>query len=64
MTKIPCGPVSWGYRICQMHLCREVRLSPNQCPGFNTKPSGGEASVLKFWVKQSNPSLPLFPGPL
>ena len=26
--------------------CRGVRLSPNECPGYDTKKSDGEASVM------------------
>ena len=35
------------------------------CPGFDTKQSDAEASVmLELWGMQSTPSLPLLPGQL
>ena len=38
---------------------------PNECSGYDTKQSDGEAPVmLGLWGIQSTPSLPLFPGPL
>ena len=38
---------------------------PNECHGYNTKGSDGEAQVMpKLWGMQINPSLPLLPGPL
>ena len=40
--------VDWGYRIHQLHLCRGVRPSPIDCPGYDIKPSDGAAPVLKF----------------
>ena len=39
-------------------------LSLNECPGFDSKPSDGEAAVLELWEMWSTPSLPLLPGPL
>ena len=43
---------------------RGVRL-PNERPGYDTKQSDGEASVmLDFWGVWSTSSLPLLPGPL
>ena len=39
--------------------------SPNECPGYNTKQSYREASVmLELWGMQSIPLLPSLPGPL
>ena len=39
--------------------------TPNECPGYNTKQSDGEISVmLGLWGIRSTPSLPLLPGPL
>ena len=35
----------------------------NKCPGYDPKPSDGEAPVLKLWGMWSAPSLPLLPGP-
>ena len=41
-----------------------VRL-PNECPGYDTKQSDAEDSVmLDLWGMWSTPSLPLLPGPL
>ena len=57
-------PVGWGCRIRRLHLCRGVR-PPNERPGYNTKPSDIEVSVmLELWGMRSTPSLPLPPGPL
>ena len=37
----------------------------NECPGYNTKQSDGEAPVmLGLWIMRRNPTLPLLPGPL
>ena len=36
----------------------------NEYPGYDTKPSDGEAPVLELWEMWSTPSLPLLPGPL
>ena len=61
---LPC-PVGWGFTIYRLQLCKGVRSLPNECPGYNTKQSDGEVPVmLEFWGMQSNPSLPLLPGPL
>ena len=39
--------------------------SPNRCPGYETKQSDGEASVmLELWGMWSTPSLPSLPGSL
>ena len=61
--KIPGSPVGcvWGYRI--LHLSRGVTPS-NNCPGYDTKHSNVETSVLKLWGMWNTPSLPLLPGPL
>ena len=38
---------------------------PNECPGYDTKQSDGEVSVmLELWGMRSTPSLSLLPGPL
>ena len=38
--------------------------SPNECPGYDTKQSGGEAPVkLELWGIRSTPLLPSLPGP-
>ena len=58
-------PVGWGCRIHQLLLCRGVRPSPNECPGYDTKQSDGEVpAMLELWEMQSTPLLPLLPGPL
>ena len=36
----------------------------NGCPGYDIKPSDGEAPALKIWEMWSTPSLPLIPSPL
>ena len=60
------GPVSWGCRIHQLHLCRSVRPPPpNECPRYDTKQSNGEAPVmLELWGMWNTLSLPLLLGPL
>ena len=46
-----------------LHLCREVRPPPNECPGYDTKRSDGEVSVMQgLWGIQSTSSLPLPPN--
>ena len=53
----------WGCRILQLHLCRGVRPTPNECPDIDTKQSDGEVPVMfDLWGIRSTPSLPLFPG--
>ena len=59
------GPIGWGCRIHQLHLCRGVRPHSNVCPGYDTEQSDSEASViLELRGMQSTPSLPSLPGPL
>ena len=50
----------------QLYLYRGVRPPPtNECPGYDTKQSDGEAPVKpKLWGMWSILSLPLLPGPL
>ena len=57
-------PVGWGCKICQLLLCRGIRLLPlNNCLGHDTKQSDGEVLVmLELWEMQSNPSLSSVPG--
>ena len=47
-------------------LCGGVSNSPpNEFPGYDTKQSDGEVTVmLELWVMRSTPLLPLLPGPL
>ena len=43
----------------------EGQDSPNECPGYDTKQSDSEATVLlEIWGMRSTPSLLLLPGPL
>ena len=40
-------------------------ILPNECSGYETKPSDGEVPVmLELWRMWNTPSLPLLPGPL
>ena len=57
--------VGWGCRIHQRHFCRGVWPPPNECPGYDTKQSGGDVPVmlLELWGMQSTPSLSSLPGP-
>ena len=49
-------PVSWGSRIHQLHLCRGVRPSPNECLGYDTKQSDGKVPVmLGLWGMRRTP---------
>ena len=45
-------------------ISAEEQDSPNECPGYDIKPSDGEAPALDIWGMWSTPSLPLLPGPL
>ena len=57
--------VGWGCRIYRLLLFRGVRPPPNECPGYDTKQSDGEISVmLGLWGMRSTPSLPSLRGPL
>ena len=59
----PGGPVVWGCRIHRLDLCREVRSHSIDCPGYDTKQSDDETSVmLELWRMQSSSSLPLLSG--
>ena len=50
--------VGWGYRICHLHLCREVKPPPpNRCPGYDITLSNGEAPVLELWGMLNTSSL-------
>ena len=39
-------------------------ISPNECPGYDTKQSDDEAPVLELWRMLRTFSLPLLPGQL
>ena len=57
-------PVGWKSRIHQLLLCRGM-TPPNECPGYDTKQSDGEAPVmLELCGMQSASLLPSFPGSL
>ena len=59
------SPVSWGCIVYWLHLGRDIRSHPtNECPGYDSKPSEGEAPVMEIWGIWSTSSLPLLPGPL
>ena len=48
-----------------MPLKQTNQLTPNECPGYDTKQFDVEAPVmLELWGIWSTPLLPLFPGPL
>ena len=58
-----CCPVSWGSRIPPASSLQ--RGKTNECPGYDTKQSGGDVAVmLEIWGMRSTPSLPSVPGPL
>ena len=58
-------PVGWGCRIHRLHFCRGVWSPPNECPGYDTKQSDGEAPVMpELWGMLSAPSMPSLPSPL
>ena len=59
-------PVSWGYRIHRLLLCRGVRPTPTpqKCPGYDTKKSDEVPVILELWGMWCTPSLLSLPGPL
>ena len=57
-------PVGWGCRIHRLRLCRGVRPPTNEFPGYDTKQSDGEFSLMpELWGMRSTSSLPLLPDP-
>ena len=57
-------PVSWGCRICWLHLWRWVTPTI-ECPGYDAKQSDVEFPVrLELWGMQNTSSLPSLPDPL
>ena len=63
-TRNKLCPFGWSYKIHTLQLYREVRPSPNECPGYDTKQSDDEVPVmLELWRMRSTPSLPLLPVP-
>ena len=58
-------PVGWSSKIHRQQLCWKVRPPSKVCPGYNTKQSDGEVSVLlELWGMRNTPSLSSLPGPL
>ena len=49
----------WSSKLRQLHRCREVRPLPIEYPGYDTKVSDGDASLLELCGMWSTPSLPL-----
>ena len=45
-------------------ISSEGKEPPKECPGYDTKPSDGEATTRDLWGTWSTPSLPLLQGPL
>ena len=50
----------WGGKICRLHLGREVRSS-NECPGYGTKLSDGEASGPGVFQNMEYPFIAIAP---
>ena len=57
-------PVNESCRICQVHLSRGIRPLYNDCSGYDSELSDGEAPVLELRGMQSTLSLLLLLGPL
>ena len=51
--------VSWGSRIRRLHFWKGKEPPPNECYGYDTKPSDGAAPALELQGMWSTPSLPL-----
>ena len=49
------SPIGWCHRI------HRQQNPINECPGYDTKPSHGDAPVLELWGMWSTTSLPLLP---
>ena len=47
---------------CFNCISAEDKTPLNECPGYDIKPSNGEASVLEFWGTWSTILLLLLPG--
>ena len=54
-----------SFFLCErIHLQRRKTPSPNECPGYDTKQSDGEAPVMQeLWEIRGIPLLPSLPGP-
>ena len=49
-------PVSSGYRIHRLHLCRKERPPPNEYPAYDTKQSDDEVrAMLEIWGNRNTP---------
>ena len=67
-----CETTKWSWWSSRLGLQNSLTASlqmgktpsPNECPGYDTKQSDGEALVLEFWGMWSSSSLPSLPGPL
>ena len=69
-----CSGVRYPKRVWPSRLGLQNRLTASlqrcktprkECPGYDTKQSAGEASVMQeLWGMQSTPSLPSLPGTL
>ena len=60
-TRVGLCPVDWGCRTLTAPLQRG-KTPPNECPGYGTKQSDGEApAMLELWGMRSTPSLPSLP---
>ena len=57
-------PVIWSCGIRRLHLCRGVRPPLNECRGYDTKQSDGEAALLEVSGTWSTPSSLLRSSPL
>ena len=54
---------SWPGLLNTLTAPLQKSKSPNECPGYDTKRSDGEAPVmLELWEMQITHSLPLWPG--
>ena len=56
-------PVSWGFRIYRLHLCRRIKLSTISLR-YDTKLFDGDPLIVELWGMWSTPSLLLLPVPL
>ena len=57
------SPVNWGYRIHQLHLCREVKKKKtNDCPEYDTKQFDDVVPVmLELWGDVEHPFITIAP---
>ena len=57
--KSQTGKLSWLGLYNTPSSSLQSRKTPNECPGYETKQSGGESPVLEFGGVRSIHSLPL-----